>query len=177
MNSTTQHINSNLILEMPDGLALGFNPSLDNFDWSDVLPSNYWSLEALQEKFEDTGTYPVITPDYVKIQVITDPEKADDQQDLSPKLVLYFKEATPALVLNKSRCQLISKMTGTRNPAKWLSILKDPIQLEAGILNGKAQITFKVAEVKPVPDQAGLIPQMEERPVESGAYVDDGIPF
>lgn len=135
-NSVTKP--ATLIVDLPDDAPpLGFDPFSESFDWSEVLPDNYWAMESLQERATALGGWPVYTPSHVALQQVIDP--TDKDPDLSPKLVMYFKESAPALVLNKSRCQMLSAMTGTRNPALWAKRLT-AVSLEVGVYNGKGQI-------------------------------------
>lgn len=144
MNITRQQISEGLIIEMPENMALGFNPAADDFDWIHVLPSNYWSLELVKERKEVTGQWPVVTPAYVKLQPVYDPEVPEGMRDLRPKIVLYFKENVPALVMNKSRCQLASKMTGYRNPGLWAANMP-VLTLKKGDFNDRVQVVFEPA--------------------------------
>ena len=138
------------VIEMPDNSpALGFDPMADNFDWTDVLPDNYWSMEALSERKEALGGWPALTPDRMVLQPVYDPTDDEDKRDMSPKLVMYFKESSPALVFNKSRCQMASQYTGTRNPRLWAERLS-MIELRNDIYNNKAQIVFE--PIEPVKD-------------------------
>jgi len=126
-------------IDMPNPEALGFDPTLPSFDWAEVLPDNYWSMESLTARRKSLRGWPVLTPAKVTVQAVFDPQDPEDKRDMSPKLVLYFEESSPALVLNKSRCQQLSDITRTRNPAQWVSKLGQVV-LENGIYNGKAQI-------------------------------------
>lgn len=143
-----------LVLDMPDHAPpLGFDPMADGFDWSDVLPDNYWSMELVQARTAALGGAPIYTPSHVTVQPVFDPTMAEKDRDMTPKLVMYFVENAPGLVLNKSRCELATELTGSRNPAYWARSL-GPIALEVGILNGKAQIVF--SPVTPNDDDLGF---------------------
>lgn len=135
-------------VSMPlDGPALGFDPFAESFTWHDVLPSNFWNLDLLEEKTAALGGNPVVTPARIVIQTVVDPEVPEAQQDISPKIVLEFVENVPALVFNKTRCTLATKMTGTPNPAKWAEYLP-PLELYAGAYRDMAaamQILFRPA--------------------------------
>lgn len=134
------------IVDMPlNGPALGFDPYAESFTWHDVLPSNYWNLDLLEEKAAALGGNPIVTPARVRIQPVVDPDVPEGQQDLSPKIVLEFAENVPALVFNKTRCTLATKITGTANPAKWAELLP-PLELYAGAYRDMAaamQILFR----------------------------------
>lgn len=132
-----------------NGARLDFDPFAESFSWRDVLPSNYWNLDLLEEKQQALGGNPVVTPMRVVIKPVEDPEVPEAQQDNSPKIVLEFAENVPALVFNKTRCTLATKMTGTPNPAKWAALLP-PLELYAGAFREMAaavQILFRPADV------------------------------
>jgi hypothetical protein len=101
-------------------------------------------MEGLEERKEALGGWPVLTPSHMALQPVFDPQDPEDKRDMSPKLVMYFKENSPALVFNKSRAQMASKFTGTRNPRYWVQNLPR-IVLMTGIWNQKAQIVFELA--------------------------------
>jgi hypothetical protein len=114
------------ILQMPDDApALGFDPNAETFSWRDVYPSNYWNLELLEERIELLGGNPVLTPAHIALKPVVDPELPEASQDKSPKLVLEFVENVPALVLNKTRCTIMSQLAGIHNPRRWLKALGD----------------------------------------------------
>lgn len=136
------------VIDIPNPQSLGFDHTLPTFDWSEVLPDNYWSMEGLDARRQSLGGWPVLNPSHVSVQAVYDPQDAEDKRDMSPKLVMYFQESCPALVLNKSRCQQLSNLSGTRNPAQWVSRL-GRVSLENSIYNGKAQIC-----IMPVDDTA-----------------------
>lgn len=135
-------------IDMPNPESLGFDHTLPSFDWAEVLPDNYWNMEALEARRDSLGGWPVLTPAKVVVQPVYDPQDPEDKRDMSPKLVMYFEESCPALVLNKSRCQMLSNLTGTRNPAQWVNRL-GLVNLETGLYNGKGQII-----ILPVDDTA-----------------------
>lgn len=134
------------VVDMPlDGPALGFDPMAETFSWRDVLPSNYWNLDLLEEKATALGGNPVVTPARIVIKPVEDPELPEAAQDRSPKIVLEFVENVPALVFNKTRCTLATKLTGTPNPARWAEMLP-PLELYAGAFREMAaavQILFR----------------------------------
>lgn len=150
-------VNSNsFVISMPDnGPALGFDPMAETFDWTDVLPDNFFSMENLEERAKNMGGWPLYRPQRVELMPVYDPMDDEDKRDMSPKLVMYFAEIPqgPGLVLNKSRCQMISEMSGTRNPRLWAEKL-GPVVLECGLYNKKAQIvlTSPMPANEPVPE-------------------------
>jgi hypothetical protein len=141
------------LVEMPDTApVLGFDPMAENFNWREVLPSNYWNMEELEERKKQLGGWPVLTPARIVIKPVYDPAewegKAVPQSELAPKIVLEFVESVPALVFNKTRCDLATQITGTPNPARWATLLPQ-LELIVGVYNKKAQIGFEA-----VPDWA-----------------------
>lgn len=140
-------------IDMPDNApALGFDPNAETFSWRDVYPSNYWNLDLLEEKAKLLGGNPVLSPARFVIKPVLDPEIPEDFQELTPKIVLEFEEHAPALVFNKTRCTLMTKITGTPNPARWMEALNG-IQLElyAGAYRDMAsamQILFRTVAAR-----------------------------
>jgi hypothetical protein len=154
------------VVAMPnDAAPLGFDPFSDGFTWHDVLPANYWNLDLLEEKVAALGGNPVVTPARIVIQTVVDPEVPELQQDKSPKLVMEFVENVPALVMNKTRCTLATKLTGTPNPARWAKAMP-ALELYAGAYRDMAaamQILFRpVAAPKPT---AAAKPAANGKPV------------
>jgi hypothetical protein len=132
------------VVDMPDRApALGFDPSDPAFTWRAVYPSNFWNLEELEERRKQLGGWPVLTPARVVIRPVFDPSDYDGKEPpaeaLKPKLVIEFAEAAPGLVLNKSRCEMLTRMTGSPNPQLWAARL-GPVSLSVGVFGGKAQI-------------------------------------
>lgn len=121
----------------PNAPALGFDPAASFFSWQSVYPANFWNMDDLEKRKAQLGGWPVLTPSYVALQPVYDP--ADEHPDMSGKLVLYFREAAPALVLNKSRCQMCEEISGTPNPTQWAAAL-GRVMLSVGVYNRKAQI-------------------------------------
>ena len=67
------------------------------------------------------------------------------EPDMSPRLVMEFVEAAPVLVLNKTRCTLAQKLTGTPNPRRWAELLP-PLEIYAGAnrdFSAAMQILFR----------------------------------
>lgn len=157
------------IVEMPDEApALGFDPTAENFNWREVLPSNFWSMELLEEYQEQNGGWPSLTPARIVVKPVYDPSefegKTVPQSELAPKIVLEFEESSPALVFNKSRCEMATKLTGTPNPARWAGLLPKLI-VANGVFNKKAQIVIEA-----VPNGDGPKSRIKSRP---GKDVDD----
>lgn len=111
------------LVDMPnEAPALGIDPYSDTFSWRDVLPQNYINLDWLEEYTALLGGNPIATPARIVIKPVIDPEENDP--DLTPKIVLEFEEANiPALVMNRTRCTLMTKLAGTPNPARWVGNL------------------------------------------------------
>jgi hypothetical protein len=135
------------IVEMPDNApALGFDPMAENFNWREVLKSNYWNIDELKERRSQLGGWPVLTPARIVIKPVYDPSdyegKPVPQSELAPKIVLEFVESVPALVFNKTRCDLATQITGTPNPARWATLLPQ-LELIVGEYNKKVQIGFE----------------------------------
>lgn len=161
--------NGQFVVAMPDQApALGFDPSAESFSWRDVLPSNYWNLDLLEEKVAVLGGNPILTPARIVIKPIEDPELPESAQDLTPRIVLEFAENVPALVFNKTRCMLATKLTGTPNPALWAERLPT-IELYAGAYREMAaamQILFRPVAASPnMADEAAPV-----EPVASETY-------
>lgn len=138
-------LTTTFVVDMPSGEPLGFDPFAESFTWHDVLPSNYWNLDLLEEKAAALGGNPVVTPARVRIQPVVDPDVTEGQQDMSPKIVLEFVENVPALVFNKTRCTLATKIANTPNPALWAERLPR-LELYAGAFREMAsalQILFR----------------------------------
>lgn len=136
-------------VDMPENApALGFDVNDPAFSWRQVMPSNFWNMDMLQERHDQLGGWPVLTPARVVIKPVYDPADYDGKEpppsELTPKIVLEFEERAPALVFNKTRCELATAITGTPNPARWAERL-GPIMLAVGVKNSKAQILFERA--------------------------------
>lgn len=124
-------IYNRFVVDMPaEAAPLGFDPMLDTFSWADVYPANYWNRDELLSRIAVLGGNPVYTPAVIKIQAVIDPESKDP--DLSPKLVLHFEENVPALVLNRTRCSILTHVTGTPNPRLWLEKI-GKVELSLGV--------------------------------------------
>jgi hypothetical protein len=166
-------------VDMPDNApALGFDPAAESFNWREVLPSNYWSMDELEERRQQLGGWPVLTPARVVIKPVYDPAEWEGKEppasELAPKIVLEFAEASPALVMNKSRCEMASKMTGTPNPARWGELLP-ALVLVVGVYNRKAQIVIEPAPANGMPRNGngrhnGKTAEMSEEEVNAALF-------
>lgn len=130
-------------VDMPnDAPPLGFDPMAQSFSWQEVYPDNFWNEENIKARKEALGGWPVLTPKRMVVRPVVDPE--EKVPDLSPRLVMEFEEAVPALVFNKSRCQIAAKYSGSSNPARWVEKL-GRIVLMWGDWNKKPQLVFEPA--------------------------------
>lgn len=111
------------LVDMPaNAPALGIDPYSDSFCWRDILPQNYINLDWLEDTTQLLGGNPIATPARVVIKPVIDPE--EKEPDLTPKIVLEFEESNiPALVMNRTRCTLMTKLAGTPNPSRWVGNL------------------------------------------------------
>lgn len=154
MKTQTQTANSNLpavanfgpTLIVPDkapALKIDiFNPDL-SFD--DVLPSNYFSMERLNEWLEEREAESrILTVAGASMEFVYDPEKGIEAGEWKP--CLSFEETETLLVINLSRGQQLKKMTGSPFVRDWTTI--GQVAIKPGIANGKAQIVFA-----PIPGQ------------------------
>lgn len=164
MSNDLTVINDRFVIAMPDNApALGFDPNSDTFNWRDVMPSNYFSMEELTEMHDLMGGWPVYTPARVVIKPVYDPSEFEGkpvpQSELAPKIVMEFEESAPALVFNKSRCDMATKATGTPDPRRWAELL-GPVVLSVGVYNQKAQVIIQ-------PVQAQARPNAKTRPANA----------
>lgn len=130
-------------VDMPDEApALGFDPLAPSFSWQEVYPDNFFNEENIKARKAALGGWPVLTPKRIVVRPVVDPE--DKEPDLSPRFVLEFEESGPALVFNKSRCQMAERLTGTSNPHFWAERL-GKIVLMWGDFNKRLQLVFERA--------------------------------
>lgn len=130
-------------VDMPDEAPpLGFDPLAPSFSWQEVYPDNFWNEENIKARKAALGGWPVLTPKRIVIRPVVDPE--EKEPDLSPRIVLEFEEGGPALVFNKSRCQMAGAITGTGNPQLWAERL-GRIVLSWGDFNKRLQLVFERA--------------------------------
>jgi hypothetical protein len=169
-NEITTH--QSFIVAMPDSAPpLGFDPEAETFNWREVYPSNYLSMDELEEHKKLRGGWPVLMPGRVVIKPVYDPAEYEGKEvppeELAPKVVLEWQESFPALVFNKSRCEMATQITGTPNPRKWVQLL-GPLVLSVGVYNKKAQV---IIEPAPTNDRA------KNNGQASHITEDDDIPF
>lgn len=145
--ATVSYDPSMFAVEMPDRApVLGFDVNAETFNWRDIMPSNYWNMDELQERYDALGGWPVLTPARIVIKPVYDPSEWEGKEipssELAPKIVMEFIESAPALVFNKSRCDMATKATGTPDPRRWVELL-GPVSLSVGVFNSKAQIIIR----------------------------------
>lgn len=178
--SVTVYDPERFVVAMPDNApALGFDINSDTFNWRDVMPSNYFSMEELQEMYNLVGGWPVYTPARIVIKPVYDPSEFDGkpvpQSELMPKIVMEFEESAPALVFNKSRCDMATKATGTPDPRRWCELL-GPVVLSVGVYNQKAQIIMQPMQAQARPNgkaRPANAPKTTQRPVTVDAVNDE----
>lgn len=113
-----------------------FNPNL-SFD--DVLPSNYFSMERLQEWLDERGAESrVLTVTGCTVEFVYDPEKGVESGDWKP--CLAFEEVDTMLVINVTRGQQLKKLANSPFLADWGQV--GQVAIKPGIGNGKAQIVI-----------------------------------
>lgn len=169
------------VVEMPDNApALGFDVNADGFNWRDILPSNFWNMDELQERYDTLGGWPVFTPARIVIKPVYDPSEYDDGKpipthELAPKIVMEFEESVPALVFNKTRCDQATEATGTPDPRRWCELL-GPVELRVGVFNKKAQIGIVPVNRPARPNgkaRPANTPRTTQRPVTVDAVNDE----
>lgn len=162
--ATVSYDPARFALEMPDRApVLGFDINAETFNWRDVMPSNYWNMDELQERCDALGGWPVLNPARVVIKPVFDPAEWEGKEipasELAPKIVMEFEESAPALVFNKSRCDMVTKAVGTPDPRRWVELL-GPVSLSVGVFNSKAQIIIR-------PETAQARPNSKARPANA----------
>lgn len=140
-----------------------FNP---NATIDDALPSNYLSLEGLQEWLDDRNAESrILTVTAVTCELLYDPEKEEaDAGEWKP--VLWFDETTSGLVINKSRGQMLKKLSGSPLVRSWAGVGR--IAIKPGIYNGKGQIVITAV---PGQQPRRARPDLDDRPIDD--LVDD----
>lgn len=130
-----------------------FNP---NATIDDALPSNYLSLEGLQEWLDDRNAESrVLTVNGVTCELLYDPEKEDaDAGEWKP--VLWFEETTSGLVINKSRGQMLKKLAGSPLVRNWATV--GQVAIKPGIYNGKGQIVITAVPGQPSGRKSDNVP-------------------
>lgn len=137
-------------LEMPDNAPpIAFDIADPGFNWRQVMPSNYWNRDELKQRKQELGGWPIYTPARMVVKPVYDPSDYEENKPipphaLAPKLVMEFAEACPALVMNKSRCEMATALTGTSDPRQWINKL-GPVALSVGEYNYKIQIIIERA--------------------------------
>lgn len=112
------------------------NPDL-SFD--DVLPSNYFSMERLQEWLDEREAESrILTVAGCSMEYVYDPEKGIDTGEWKP--CLSFEEVDTMLVINVSRGQQLKRLTGSPFLREWANA--GQVTIKPGIANGKAQIVI-----------------------------------
>jgi hypothetical protein len=127
---------------MPEGWVNNPNLSMD-----DVLPSNFISMEGLQQWLDDRDAEArVLTVIGVSIELLYDPAK-DKPENGEWKPCLSFAETPSMLVVNKTRAQQLSAIARSPLLRHWAKV--GQIAIRPGIGNGKAQVI-----IEPVPGDA-----------------------
>lgn len=178
--ATVSYNPSMFAVEMPDRApVLGFDVNAENFNWRDIMPSNYWNMDELQERYDALGGWPVLTPARIVIKPVYDPSEWEGKDvpasELTPKIVMEFVESAPALVFNKSRCDMATKATGTPDPRRWCELL-GPVVLSVGVYNQKAQIIMQPVQAQARPNgkaRPANAPRTTQRPVTVDAINDE----
>ncbi|MCO5191433.1 MAG: hypothetical protein M9941_10320 [Anaerolineae bacterium] len=118
------------------------NPDL-SFD--DVLPSNYFSMEALQTWLDDMGAEArLLTVTAITMEWVYDPEKGEETGDWKP--CVHFAETPTMLVINKSRGEMFKRMASSPLLRDWANV--GQIAMKPGVANGKAQIVIAPVTAK-----------------------------
>ncbi len=116
-----------------------FDPSNPNLTFDDVQPSNYFSMEALEEWLAERGAESrILTIAGASTEFVFDPEKGVESGDWKP--CLSFEETDSLLVINVSRNQQLKKLTKSPFMRDWAKA--GQIAIKPGIANGKAQIVI-----------------------------------
>lgn len=139
-----------------DAPPLGFDPFAPDFDYTVIYPQKYINQDWMDEWLQMTGGNPVATVSRILVKRVPNPEKGETElSNIPPDLVIEFSEANiPALVMNKTRCSLATKLTGSRNPAAWAKALQGvKLELYLGVnrdFSQGQQVLFR-----PIPGQNG----------------------
>lgn len=130
-------------MEVPDNAPpLKVDVSNPHLSFDDVLPSNYFSMERLQEWLDDRGAESrILTVTGCTVEYVYDPEKGERSGDWKP--CLSFAEVDTMLVINVTRGQQLKKLTQSPFLADWSKV--GQIAIRPGIANGKAQIVISRA--------------------------------
>lgn len=136
-------IDFNPINNVPDKAPA---PQMDltnpNLSYDDVLPSNYFSMEELEQWLEERNAESrILTVTGCTVEFVYDPEKGEASGDWKP--CLSFAETATMLVINKTRGMQMKKVTGSPFLKEWAKASQ--IAIKPGIANGKAQIVIAAA--------------------------------
>ena len=131
------------LLEVPEGAKP--KPDLiwdENTTVDDLAPPRFFGLEAMQESFRlrskasgERVESMVLTIAGISQEYLCDPDRPKEGDW---KVCLSFEETPTMLVLNKTRLQQMSQITGSPFPMSWVTYGK--ISLRPGLFNGKGQI-------------------------------------
>lgn len=126
--------------EVPDKAPTPkFDPGNPNLTFDDVQPSNYFSMEALEQWLGERGAEArVLTITGASTEFVFDPEKGIETGEWKP--CLSFAETDTMLVINVTRNQQMKKLTGSPFLRDWAK--SGRIAIKPGIANGKAQIVI-----------------------------------
>ena len=126
-----------------DAPIMTFDPQNEALSYDDLFPENFFSMESLQVWCNERGAESrLLGVVGASMELLYDPSKGDDAYkngDWRP--CLSFKETSTKLVINKSRGDMLRKITGSPLLADWAKV--GAISIAAGIANGKAQIVIK----------------------------------
>jgi hypothetical protein len=127
--------------DVPDKApAPKFDPTNPNLTFEDVQPSNYFSMESLQEWLDERGGESrILTIVGASTEFVFDPEKGVETGQWKP--CPSFEETDSLLVINVSRNQQLKKLTKSPFMRDWAKA--GQIAIKPGIANGKAQIVIQ----------------------------------
>lgn len=119
--STDLTTTDTFVIDLPKGTVLPFDPSKD-FDWSLIYAQQYMSAEWLEEYHGTSEIWPTGMIVAIGLEVVQDPERPDETK--KPDIVLQLSGGLPKVVMNKTRCKIMTRLTGTRNPHFWITRLR-----------------------------------------------------
>lgn len=115
-----------------------------NLSFDDVLQSNYFSMESLQTWLEERDAESrVLTVTGCSVEFVYDPEKGVESGEWKP--CLSFAETETLLVINRSRGEMLKRISGSPFLASWAKV--GQVAIKPGIANGKAQIVIAPLKV------------------------------
>lgn len=130
------------------------NPELSA---SDIFQDNYFSLESLQLWLEEReADWRMLTVTGCTVEYVFDPEKGEETGEWKP--CLSFQETETMLVINRSRRDMLRKMTGSARLADWGNA--GQVVIKPGIFNSKAQIL--IAPLPKANGKASRKPSVED---------------